>query len=466
MSERSGERLKRAMQNLKADTAFKDRYANAATLEDRMARTHTPAVGIAVIDDFKLAGVEAFGVHEAGVSDIAGKNSLFLAGSISKPVFATAIMLLVQQGVIDLDEDINEYLKSWKIPANNGWQPRITLRHILSHTAGLTVHGFRGYLISEAIPTLPQILNGEQPANSPKVEVNIMPGVQFRYSGGGTTVAQLAITEHLNESFPDVMKRLVFEPLGMNNSTFENPLPADLHAMAAVAHPWKSVALKGKYPVYPEMAAAGLWTTAEDLAKFGIALQKSLSGTDASYLDKSTLETMLSPQLAKDKEASDYDGLGFFCSGEGDAAVFEHGGWDEGFIADLTLYRSSGKGAVVMINSNEGAPLVGEIVKAIAEEYDWPDSSKKKCAVKLSDLDIYAGNYESEQSLRINLEVTKGGLLLNYERQPSIFFEASSETSFFSGSLNTELNFKMNDDGAVTALSLQQAGTQIEAQKS
>jgi len=119
-----------------------------------------------------------------------------------------------------------------------------------------------------------------------------------------------------------------------------------------------------------------------------------------------------------------------------------------------------------MINSNEGAPLVGEIVKAIAEEYDWPDSSKKKCAVKLSDLDIYAGNYESEQSLRINLEVTKGGLLLNYERQPSIFFEASFETSFFSGSLNTELNFKMNDDGAVTALSLQQAGTQIEAQKS
>ena len=105
---------------------------------------------------------------------------------------------------------------------------------------------------------LPQILNGEQPANSPKVEVNIMPGVQFRYSGGGTTVAQLAITEHLNESFPDLMKRLVFEPLGMNNSTFENPLPADLHAMAAVAHLWKSVALKGKYPVYPEMAAAGL----------------------------------------------------------------------------------------------------------------------------------------------------------------------------------------------------------------
>ena len=310
-------------------------------------------LSIAVIDDFKLAGVEAFGVHEAGVSDIAGKNSLFLAGSISKPVFATAIMLLVQQGVIDLDEDINEYLKSWKVPANNGWLPRITLRHILSHTAGLTVHGFRGYLISEAIPTLPQILNGEQPANSPKVEVNIMPGLQFRYSGGGTTVAQLAITEHLNESFPDLMKLLVFEPLGMNNSTFENPLPADLHAMAAVAHPWKSVALKGKYPVYPEMAAAGLWTTAEDLAKFGIALKKSLSGTDASYLDKSTLETMLSPQLAKDKEASDYDGLGFFCSGEGDAAVFEHGGWDEGFIADLTLYRSSGKGAVVMINSNE-----------------------------------------------------------------------------------------------------------------
>ena len=184
MSERSGERLKRAMQNLKADTAFRDRYANAATLEDRMARTHTPALSIAVIDDFKLAGVEAFGVHEAGVSDIAGKNSLFLAGSISKPVFATAIMLLVQQGVIDLDEDINEYLKSWKVPANNDWQPRITLRHILSHTAGLTVHGFRGYLISEAIPTLPQILNGEQPANSPKVEVNIMPGVQFRYSGG------------------------------------------------------------------------------------------------------------------------------------------------------------------------------------------------------------------------------------------------------------------------------------------
>jgi len=466
MSSEKGRRLQRALKKLKANTAFEKRYSEPATLEQRMVEMHTPAVSIAVIDDFKIESVGAYGVRESGANDAVTADTLFLAGSISKPVFATAVMALVQQGVVDLDEDINKYLKSWQVPANKGWQPHITLRHILSHTAGLTVHGFRGYLEAETVPSVVQILNGEQPANSPKVEVNILPGVQFRYSGGGTTIAQLAITERLNESFPDLMKRLVFDPLEMNNSSFENPLPADLKPMAAVAHPWKSVALNGKYPIYPEMAAAGLWTTAEDLAKFGVAMLNSLRGVNSSYLSQSTLETMLSPQMPQEKEASDYVSLGFFCEGEGESAYIGHGGWDEGFVAELLLFKSSGKGAVVMVNSNEGAPLTSEILRAIADEYNWPDQAEQKRAVTLSDLDSYAGSYETKHTYTYHLRATDGGLLLDYEKQSSILFEPSSKTSFFSKMLNTELTFELNDDGVVTGLSLLQDGTRIVAKKS
>src|SRR5262249_27708993 len=151
--------------------------------------------------------------------------TLFQAGSVSKPIFALAVMRLAQEGKVDLDEDVNRYLISWKVPANGSWQPRITLRQLLSHSGGMTVHGFPGYASDEKVPSVLDILDGRPPANTPRIEVNIVPGTQLRYSGGGITVAQQLVVDLLGEPFPKMMREVILDPLRMKHSTYEQPLP-------------------------------------------------------------------------------------------------------------------------------------------------------------------------------------------------------------------------------------------------
>jgi CubicO group peptidase (beta-lactamase class C family) len=183
------QRIQRVINGLLPETAFTQRYASKTTLQERMAYYHTPGVSIAVINHYKIEWARGFGVKEWGKPDAVTEATLFQAGSISKPISALAVMRLVQDGKLDLDEDVNHYLSSWKVPSNGPWQPRITLRQLLSHSAGLTVSGFPGYLRTEQLPSVIDILNGHPPANTARVEVNILPGTQFRYSGGGAMVA-------------------------------------------------------------------------------------------------------------------------------------------------------------------------------------------------------------------------------------------------------------------------------------
>src|SRR5262249_46759440 len=249
------------------------------------------------------------------------------AGSISKPVCALAVMRLVEQGTLDLDVDVNGYLSSWRAPANGGWQPRITLRQLLSHTAGTTVHGFRGYPASGPWPTPLQVLQGVPPANTPEVIVDLMPGLAFCYSGGGTTIAQQVVVDVLGRPFPELMRELIFDPLGMVDSTFEQPLPAAMAACAATAHPLNGQPLAGGWNVYPEMAAAGLWTTAADLSRLAVALVQAVREEQSALpLKTETVAAMLRPQLADERIGEHFVGLGWYCSGEGEDFCFGHSG--------------------------------------------------------------------------------------------------------------------------------------------
>src|SRR6185436_9257568 len=153
-----------------------------------------------------------YGVCAADQSTLVDPTTLFQAGSISKPVAAVAALRLVDAGRIDLDADVNDYLVSWKVPANEGWQPRVTLRHLLSHTGGLTVHGFPGYARGQAVPTLVQVLDGAKPANTAAVRDNAVPGTQSRYSGGGTTIVQQMLIDVMGKPFPALMRELVLDP--------------------------------------------------------------------------------------------------------------------------------------------------------------------------------------------------------------------------------------------------------------
>lgn len=273
--------------------------------------------------------------------------------------------LLVEEGKLSLDENINNRLTSWKLPENEFTaKKKVTLANLLSHTAGLTVHGFPGYAVGVPLPTLLQVLDGARPANTAPVRVNLEPGTKFRYSGGGTTIVQLALMDIERKPFPQIAKETVLDPLQMTHSTYRQPPPPETKKMAASGHKSDGSLVKGKFHIYPEMAAAGLWTTPSDLAKFAIEIQLSLAGRSNRVLSKDMTAKMLTPFI------DDNVGLGFFIDRRGKAIYFQHGGADEGFRAQLIAHKHHGYGAVVMVNSDNGQ-ILNEILRGIAREYRW-----------------------------------------------------------------------------------------------
>jgi len=292
--------------------------------------------------------------------------------------------------------------------------------------------------------------------------VNILPGVQFRYAGGGTTVAQQLVTDVVGKPFPRIMRELVLDPLGMKDSTYEQPLPPDRAAAASTAHPWKSRPLPGRWHIYPEMAAAGLWTTAADLARAGIELQKTLRGDPPRLLKRETIAEMLKPQVGENM------GIGFFLKGKDADVQFQHGGWDEGFVAAATFYRDRGMGAVIMINSNEGNPLLEEIMNAIAREYSWPGyfpPTPATATIAQSAMDALAGEYETPSKLVLKVTRLGEGLLLTAGSQPPLALVPESETSFRLEPLNGKVTFEKDDQGRGRKLTLEQEGRPTVAER-
>jgi CubicO group peptidase (beta-lactamase class C family) len=457
-----GRRIERVINGLLPETGFINRYAPTATLKERMAFYQTPGVSIAVVNNYKIEWARGFGVKEWGKRPPVTETTLFQAGSISKPIFALAVMRLVQEGRLDLDEDVNRYLTSWKVPSNGAWQPRITLRQLLSHSAGLTVHGFPGYLRTEKLPTVVNILEGRPPSNTPRIEVNILPGTQLRYSGGGITVAQQLVVDVISQPFPKIMRDLVLDPLGMTHSTYEQPLPKRWEGSAATAHPWKNHPVDGKWHVYPEMAAAGLWTTPSDLAHAGVELQLALKGESKRILSAERVAQMFKPGI------DETIGIGFFLSGKDGSVRFAHGGWDEGFVAEMTMYKDTGMGAVIMLNSNEGAAMLNEIERSIAREYEWPDYfPKERAAVELPAemLQAFVGEYVGKSGFKCAITTEKGRLLLAAAGQLPVELNAESKTNFFMTTLNGEITFDWTAKGEVKGLTLQQGGKQNSAER-
>ncbi|MFN0120993.1 MAG: serine hydrolase domain-containing protein, partial [Blastocatellia bacterium] len=254
-------------------------HTQPVSLAAQMAKYNVPGVSVAVIQDGKLAWAKGYGVTEAGGATPVTPDTLFQAASISKPVAALAALALVEQGRLGLDENVNLKLKSWQVPENEFTkEQKITLRRLLSHSAGLTVHGFRGYAGDETVPAVTQILNGEKPANSAAIRADITPGSRWRYSGGGYTVMQQLLVDVTGKPFPQLARELVLDKAGMNQSGYEQPLPAGRVGQAASGHRANGDMVKGKWHTYPEMAAAGLWTTPSDLARFAMAVQQAWAG--------------------------------------------------------------------------------------------------------------------------------------------------------------------------------------------
>jgi len=424
----------------------------AWTIQDRMKHYKVPGVSIAVINDFKIEWAKAYGVKDAETNEPATAETLFQAGSISKPVAAMAALQKVEMGKIALDEDINNRLTTWKLPDNEFTaRKKVTLAHLLSHTGGLTVHGFPGYAPGEKIPTLSQILNGGPPANTPAVRVDFEPGSRFRYSGGGTTIAQLAIMDIEKKPYPQIAQETVLGPLKMTNSTYQQPLPDDTRKKAATGYRSDGKAVAGKIHIYPEMAAAGLWTTPTDLAKFAIESQLSLVGKSNKVLSKEMTAKMVTPVLP-----SDPVGLGFFSEKHGAGTYFGHGGADEGFRAQLLVHKDKGYGAVVMVNSDNGQ-IMSEIIRAIAREYQWEDylpQPREVVSVDAARLNEYVGRFLINPD-RV-LTVTRQGSRLYGEPTASPKFElfAVSESEFVRKDAEVSYIFAKGASGGIDRIQL------------
>ena len=360
----------------------------AWSIEERMKFYKVPGLSVAVIDNFRVAWARGYGVKDLETKELVTTDTLFQAGSISKSVNAMVVMKKVEEGKISLDEDINKKLTSWKLPDNEFTaKKKVTLRNLLSHTAGTTVHGFPGYAVSEKIPTLPDVLDGK--GNTAAVRVDLEPGTRFRYSGGGTTISQLAIMDIEKKPYPDIAKETVLAPLAMNNSTYNQPLSSDWRPKAATGYRGNGNEVAGKIHIYPEMAAAGLWTTPTDLAKFGIEMQLSIAGKSNKVLKRETAELMTTSFMED-------VGLGFFIERHANALYFGHGGADEGFRAELLVNRAKGYGVAVMANSDNGQ-ILREVIRAVAQEYGWEDFLPKPYEVVSLDptrLNDVAGRFE------------------------------------------------------------------------
>lgn len=458
------DRIQRVENGLLPPVIIKGQPPVQMKLAERMNFYKTPAVSVAVINNGRIEWARGYGVREAGTDLPVTQETRFQAASISKPVAAMAALRLVMEGKLSLDENVNAKLKSWKLPENEFTaQNPVTLRRILSHSAGITVHGFPGYAFDVPLPTLQQILDGTKPANTAPIRVDIPPGSQWRYSGGGYTVMQQLVMDVTGRPFPELLKETVLDKIGMLHSGYLHPLPKSLWSAAAVAYGSDGTAIKGNWHIYPELAAAGLWTTPSDLARFAIEIQESLAGKSNKVLSQEMARQMVTVQKG------DY-GLGLALAGSGKAANFSHGGSNAGYRCQLVAYRETGQGAVIMTDSDSGGPLMNEVLRSIAREYGWPDYHPVEKAVAQLDPAVYsryAGDYEGPLAGKVFASTEQGRFFVEAKAlglgKTELFPE--SEAQFFATSTNLSVGFGKDPAGSVVEMVIQMGAQPIKARK-
>jgi len=340
---------------------------DAAAVQELLAKFQVPGVSIAVVKDFKIEWAKGYGLADAETGAPVTADTLFQAASISKTIAAMTSLKAVQDGRFTLDQDVNTILTSWKLPVGEFTKERpVTPRMLMSHTSGTgDGFGFPGYSPGAPLPTVVQILDGLPPSNRQKVRLERPPMTGFKYSGGAVMIEQLTLTDAASRSFEQLAHEWVLNPLGMTNSTFEQPLPATRHAQAARAHGRDGQRMGDPWHVYPEQAAAGLWTTPTDLAKFVIEVQLSLLGKSNRVLKQSTMQEMVTPV-----------GVGPFAVGftvekQGEGWYFMHGGSNWGFMCDVIGHRAKGYGLAIMTNGDNGSPLIQELRTRLERAYQW-----------------------------------------------------------------------------------------------
>ena len=406
-----------------------------------------PAVSLAIIQDRHLLWVRAYGTTAAGEGTAITSETLFQAASISKVPTAACALMLVQKGVLTLDDNVNNWLKDWKVPENEFTRnEKVTVRRILSHTAGFSVHGFIGYGRGQTIPQLTDILNGAGVANNAPIRVESIPGSQWKYSGGGYTVLQKVMIDVTGQPFPALMREMILDPLKMEHSTFEQPLPAAMQTSAACGQLPGGEKLPGQWHTFPEMAAAGLWTTPSDLARLFIAIQEALGGRTDGVISPAVAQWMATP-------VRNADGLGLLLSGTANE-FFGHDGRNAGF--DSLVRCSATDGVAIMMNANDNSGALDRICNAA-----WTAARLKPAAprpnttldptVDPKTYPDYVGRYDYGRSIN-EITAENGHLYTQLTGQQRFELFPSGHDAFFLKVVEAGLIFQRDANGKVTGL--------------
>ena len=338
-----------------------------STVAELMEEFGVPGVSVAVIQDFKIHWAKAYGVADVETGQLVDIETMFQAASISKPVAAIGVLRAVQDGLFSLDDDINDILDSWTLDGREFTRNRpVTPRTLTSHTSGLgDGFGFPGYDPEQPLPTTVQILEGHELSNVGSVFMEREPLTFYEYSGGGVTVMELALSDVRRRPFVDVLQEGVLAPIGMTRSSYAQPISPEHNQNAARAHDNNGESRGPKWHVYPEHAAAGLWTTPTDLARLIIEVQRSARGESNRVLSQSMIQEMLNP-VGVGPFA-----VGFTVSKVGEGWYFSHGGSNWGFRALMLAHKVKGYGLVVMTNADQGSTVINEISRRIQYTYNW-----------------------------------------------------------------------------------------------
>jgi CubicO group peptidase (beta-lactamase class C family) len=374
------------------------------SLAERMAHSHVPGVAIAILRNGKIGSVTGYGIRSAGRTSPVGRNTLFSVGSVSKIATAALCLKLVSLGLLDLDRNVDHWLKRWRVPAGpTGDNMVISLRMLLSHTAGFSVHGFEDIAPDQQLPTLVQTLNGTAPAINKAVTRIDPAGTRSRYSGGGYMIVQAVIEDALGVPFSAAASRYLFAPLGMTRSRFDAAPAADTTDIAH-AHDGdgKAVALPRGWQSFPELAPSGLWTSAGDLARFVLALGASYRAPGGFLPRDLALDMMTAVSPGP-------FGLGPRLAGEGAARIFHHAGANDSYKAYIEGNLASGDGLVIVTNGANGDVLGDEIRNAVSDALAWPgDWSVQTGPIATSSLTAsFVGSYKR----RANQNRALAGLL-------------------------------------------------------
>lgn len=410
--------------NVRVPVLIKNLPPKKHSLVERMKYFETPGLSVAVIEHGKNAWSKGYGLRENGGEEKIDSETVFQAASMSKPVAALGVLSLVNDGRIKLDDDVNLHLRSWQVPENSFTKDdKVTIRRLLSHTAGLTDgNGFPGYQPGTQIPTLLEILNGSANVNSSPIIVGMKPGAFFQYSGGGYEILQLLVEDVTGKPFAQFMEDTIFVPLEMTHSSFLYPLPKSLAKNAASAHNRNEV-VKGKWHIYPEKAAAALWTTPSDMAKMIIAVHRCARGMgEQQGLSKVLGQKLCQEMLAmhewptKNGHAKKM-GLGFMVDEMAGRIMFHHSGGNEGITCNFrgTSVQDNLHGTIIMTNSSRGRHVIEELEKTIDDVYGWKKYQpieKEMADIKIEMLRRRVGSRYSDHRLTVFVIERDGHLAL------------------------------------------------------